>query len=73
MDHDEKFWVSIWSLVAIVLIAAMFFGTLSSHLQRKELSEMVKNGADPMSVSCAFGVGQNDVSICTLLANKEKK
>lgn len=73
MDSENKYWAYIWSVVAAVLISAMAFGTISSDLERKAMLEMVSKGANPMEVSCAFNVGQNDVSICTILANKEKK
>lgn len=73
MDGNEKFFVWIWTLVAAVLIAAMGFGTLASDLQRKAMVDMVEKGADPMRVSCAFGIGQNDVSVCTLLVQQGAK
>jgi hypothetical protein len=73
MNSEDKFWAYIWSIAASVLIAAMVFGTVSSDLERKTMLEMVSKGANPMEVSCAFNVGQNDISICTILANKEKK
>lgn len=73
MSTDGKFYAFIWLLVSVVLVSAMAFGTVSSQLQRQAMVEMVKGGADPMAVSCAFGIGQNDVAICTLMYSKEKK
>lgn len=71
--EENKFWLGIWALLATVIIACTVIATVAAHLQRQAIIEMVKNGADPMAVSCSFGVGQSEVSICTLLATKEKK
>lgn len=73
MSTDGKFYAFIWLLVSVVVISLAAFGTVASHLQRQAMVEMVKGGADPMAVSCAFGIGQNDVAVCTLLISKEHK
>lgn len=70
--EENKFWLGIWALLATVIVACTVVGTVAAHLQRQAMMEMVKNGADPMAVSCAFGVGQSEVSICTLIATKGK-
>lgn len=34
--------------------------------------EAIKNGADPMALSCASGVETNEQHICTIIAQKTK-
>lgn len=35
-------------------------------------AELIKAGADPMALSCASGVSDNEQHICTIIAQKEK-
>lgn len=58
MDNDQKFWLSIWSLIAIVVVSIALIvsiaATCDSAKRWKTLQEMVRSGANPMAASCAI-------------------
>lgn len=72
MDGNEKFWFGVWSVAAVFLLGCCAIGTIAGQLERKELTEMVKNGADPMRASCALGVGDGTRALCTVIAAQPK-
>jgi len=74
MNHDEKFWVCIWSMVLAFFLMLTVCLTVNSFGKRDKWEKAVSNGADPMVVACALdGVsGISDVAICTILAQGRK-
>ena len=72
MSEENKFWLGCWAIVAVVLIALMSTCIASDYNARSTLQDMVAKGANPMVASCALGIGQNEVGVCTLLAAQIK-
>ena len=74
MDSDNKFWLCMWALLAVLLLGVMLMGTLNAFDKRVKWAEAVSNGADPMVVSCALYDSSSgaDHVICGLLAQNRK-
>lgn len=75
MDSDNKFWLSIWSLVAAVL-AVLIVACMIVNIETKaKWEKAVANGADPMVVACALNLSYNghsaDAIICHTLAQRK--
>lgn len=64
---DEKFVVK-----AVAAVVCVFFVTVSGcTIHRDALYyEAVKDGADPMALSCAKGIGEKEIHICTIIAQR---
>jgi hypothetical protein len=71
MNDENKFWLGIWALAAIVFIALISAVTSSGYNTRSTLQDMVAKGANPMVASCALDT-DHDKGICTLLAAQIK-
>ena len=73
---ENKFWLSVWTLVAAVLIALIGACGAAAINKIDKWEKAVSNGADPMVVSCALGLGGNshsaDAIICNTLAQNRK-
>lgn len=71
MDEDSFYRQLLWAGTA-VLITMIGSCTAGSFDRRDKWAEAVKNGADPMVVSCAL-YDQNDAEkiTCALLATKK--
>lgn len=73
---DNKFWLSVWSLVAAVLIVLICACMINSIDTKAKWEKAVTNGADPMAVSCAMNISNNghsaDAIICHTLAQNRK-
>lgn len=73
MDNDNKFWLRICGITAIVIV--VFIGACShgSHDRRDKWEKAVANGADPMVASCAlFPRGATEDIACLLMAQNRK-
>jgi hypothetical protein len=73
MSDENKFWLGLWALGAIVVIALISACVSTAHHKLDTLQDMVAKGANPMAASCALGVGQNEIGVCTLLATQVKE
>ena len=71
--EENQFWLGIWRLVTLVLVAMIGSCTYGMHDKRDKWEKAVANGADPMVTSCALydqtGVDQ---ATCLLLAQNRK-
>jgi hypothetical protein len=77
MEASDIFWFRIWSLVASVLIAGIGSCTYGLQATKDKWEKAVANGADPMVVSCALGIGNTATShgeaiICASIAQNRK-
>ena len=77
MDSNQQFWVRIWTLAAVVAVASLTSCSYLSTITKKNWDHAVANGADPMVVSCALGVGGTnsshaDAIMCNTLAQNRK-
>lgn len=74
---DNVFYFRLWLLGAAVLISGMGSCTVLSANTKDKWEKAVANGADPMVVSCALGIGNTSNShaetiICNALAQNRK-
>lgn len=73
---DNKFWLSVWSLVAAVVVSLIVGLTYTAALTRDKWEKAVTNGADPMVTSCALGLATSghaaEAVICNTLAQNRK-
>ena len=73
MYDDNKFWLRIWGIAAIVIVT--FIGACShgSHDRRDKWEKAVANGADPMVAACAlFPQNATEEIACLLMAQNRK-
>lgn len=72
MDNDQKFWVSIWAIVATFILAMSIALSAFNANQDALLHEMVKKGADPIIAACALKgpSGASAAPICILAVKK---
>ena len=73
MDNDNKFWLRMWGINAIVIV--VFIGACShgAHDRRDKWEKAVSNGADPMVTACAlFDQVEIERATCLLLAQNRK-
>lgn len=64
MDSDGKFWVCVWSIVALVLIALIISLTITEHTNGKLKIEAIAGSKDPIATGCAFGFTEQQAAIC---------
>lgn len=55
MDNDQKFWIRIWTILAVTILALISGVQLYYNSQNDKLVAMVKAGADPIKAMCAMG------------------
>ena len=73
---ENKFWLSIWSLVAAAIAVLICACTIVSLDTKAKWEKAVAGGADPMVVACALNLSYNghsaDAIICSNLAQNRK-
>lgn len=71
MENENKFWFSLFTMIACTLLLFGVIGTYSSHLEDAKLVEMVDNGADPIRAKCAIMSSESSRSntMCVSLVN----
>lgn len=77
MDSDQQFWVRICTLAAVVVISGIGSCSYLSTITKANWDKAVANGADPIVVSCALGVGgvgssHSDAIMCNTIAQNRK-
>jgi hypothetical protein len=71
--EENKFWLSIWGVIAATLVALVCMATYNAHDRRDKWEKAVVNGADPMVVSCAlFEQTGAEQAACLLMAQNRK-
>lgn len=70
MDNENKFWLSLWTMVAVTFLTVCSIGSYSSHLEDSKLVQMVQSGADPLKAKCALSMTSSR-SICDVVVNKQ--
>lgn len=73
MSDENTFWLNLWKLGALVLVAMIGSCTFGMHDRRDKWEKAVSNGADPMVTACAL-FDQNEVerATCLILAQNRK-
>jgi hypothetical protein len=69
MDSENKFWLSLWTMVAVSFLIVCTNATYSSHLEDSKLVQMVQAGADPIKAKCALSMTSNR-SLCDVVVSK---
>lgn len=74
MDNEQKFWLSIWGMALVFILAVITACTINSLDRRDKWEKTVSNGADPMVTTCAvYGADTHgETAICTILAQNRK-
>jgi hypothetical protein len=71
--EENKFWLHIWGLAAIVIVVMVTSCTFGMHDRRDKWEKAVSNGADPMVAACAlFDQTESERVTCALLAQNRK-
>lgn len=74
---DNVFYFRLWLLGAAVLISCIGSCTVANYNTKDKWEKAVANGADPLVVSCALGIGGSnsshaDAIMCNALVQNRK-
>lgn len=71
--EENKFWLRMWGIGAMVLVVGIGSCTFSMHDKRDKWEKAVSNGADPMVVSCALFIQETlEQAACLIMAQNRK-
>ena len=71
--EENKFWLSLWSMLTAAFVVLVGMATYNAHDRRDKWEKAVANGADPMVVSCAlFEQTGAEQAACLLLSQNRK-
>lgn len=74
MGDGQKFWLKLWQLLAVVLVAFIICTSSCSAYKVRCVSKAIEGGADPIKVKVAFdGGGTDSRSLIAILLASEKK
>lgn len=75
---ENKFWINIWSIVALCFIilimgiTIIIIGITTYNINStNKIHDLISKGVDPISAKCAVSPSNLDVSICTIVAMKK--
>jgi hypothetical protein len=69
MNAEDKFWVALWSLAALVICTLAITVSLVSANKSRVLYRMVaEQRADPLRASCALDISDRSGGVCAILA-----
>lgn len=71
MSSDNKFWISVWAVVGIVIMSVALMITLYWIDHNAKIAEMVRNGTDPVAAMCAMQDDYGVMPVCLVLAAKK--
>ena len=74
MDREQKFWLCVWGMALVFLLAVIIACTINGLDRRDKWDKAVSNGADPMVATCALYQADThgESAICTILAQNRK-
>ena len=73
MDNENRFWLRIWGIAAIVIVVGIASCSYGMHDRRDKWEKAVSNGADPMVTACAlFDQVEIERATCLLMAQNRK-
>jgi len=73
MMSESSFFLRMWGVAAMILIAMIASCTYSGHDKRDKWEKAVSNGADPMVASCALFVQETiEQAACLIMAQNRK-
>jgi len=73
MMSENSFFLRMWGIAAMILIAMIASCTYSGHDKRDKWEKAVSNGADPMVASCALFVQETiEQAACLIMAQNRK-
>jgi hypothetical protein len=68
MNDDQKFWLSIWKLVATTFCVFVLSVSGCVANNNRVLEGLVASGSTPMEAYCAIRSGSHDAAMCTAIA-----
>ena len=71
MSNDGKFWISIWIVGGLCLVAIALVFSFHYRHNNKLVAEMVKNGASPIEAACSFDDSLGNNPSCIIFATKQ--
>jgi len=71
MSESRKFWLSINSILGVVILGVVFLGTSYLKDYNKKIVDMVGQGVDPVAVMCAMQDDYGNMPVCIVLASKK--
>ena len=63
----EQFWLTVWSLAAVSVLMLVTIITIHSYFKNIMLSELIKQGHDPMELACLYEAGDTMKTPCLLM------
>lgn len=70
MSENETLAVKYICVALAVIVATMGGCTVHRDVLKYDA---VKSGVDPMALSCAYGIADNEQHICTIIAQRETR
>ena len=70
MSDNETLAIKYLCVALAVIVATMSGCTVHKNVLKYEA---VKSGVDPMAISCASGIRDNEQHVCTLIAQREAR
>lgn len=71
MSDESKFWISVNAIISTALVLIVLISVLYWDSHNKKIVDMVKSGADPVSVMCAMQDDYGKHPTCIILAAKK--
>lgn len=59
MNHDEKFWLTLWLGLGVLILLAVSLGTYSGYLDNQHNKAYLEKGLQPYDVTTCSGVITN--------------
>ena len=69
----EQFWLTIWSMASVVFLVLITIVSYNTYHEDNLLSDLIKEGHDPMELACLFEAGDSMKTPCLLLAQAKAK
>lgn len=60
MHSEDKFWVAIWSLLAITLISLSIIGAIYFNAKSTKWVDALSKAHNPVALACALKVEEGD-------------
>jgi len=68
-DMDEnQFWLTVWSLAATAVVIMSLVFTDSANKEDVIIKQLIKDGYDPIALSCIYSPSERNQLSCLILA-----
>lgn len=69
MNSEDRYWLSVWGMVATCFVTLVVCITSTMWSKRQHLNDMVSKGADPIRAACALDMYDRE-TVCVIHASK---